>query len=96
MPSYRVTLTIGALAPGVSPERVLPAAKAAALELAVVEAAEVQVVSGQARIVVRFTAAENEIATQIGRHVASVTAESARVEAWRVTERVGSRWAALA
>lgn len=92
MPSYRVTLAVGALAPGVAPDRILPAAKTAALEFAVVEAVEVQVVRGQARIVVRFTADDAELATQIGRHVASVTAELARIESWRVTERVGAQW----
>ena len=39
MPSYRVTLAIGALASGISPGSVLPAAKDAVRELAVVEAA---------------------------------------------------------
>ena len=92
MPSFRVTLVIGALQPDVAPARVLPAASDAALELAVVEASDVQVVSGQARVIVRFAAESREIATQIGSHVASSVAQIARVENWRVTERVKSAW----
>lgn len=95
MPSYRITLTIGTLAPGVVPSAVLPAAKAAALELAVVEAADLQVASGQARIVVRFAADDVEIATQVGRHVASMVQALAAVTGWRITARNGSRWQAV-
>ena len=92
MPSYRVTLVVGALAPGTSPAAVLPAARDAAAELTTVEAFDVQVVAGQARIVVRFSADEYEIADQVGRHVASVVARLAAVEGWKLTERRGSRW----
>lgn len=91
-----MTLAVGALAPGVAPDRVLPAAKEAARELAVVEAADLQVVSGQARIVVRFTADDAELAMQIGRHVASTTARLAAVDSWRITERSGARWEPVA
>ena len=92
MPSYRVTLAVGALAPGVAPASVLPGAADAAREVAVVEASDVQVVSGQARIVVRFTADDGEIAAQVARHVASRTDALAHVTTWRLTERVGVRW----
>ena len=93
MPSYRVTLVVGALRPGVQPSAVLPTARDAAAELATVEAFDVQVVSGQARIIVRFSADEYEIADQVGRHVASVVSGLADVENFRITERQGSRWA---
>ena len=92
MPSFRVTLIVGALAPGVAPTRVLPAAKEAAESLAVVEATDVQVVAGQARLIVRFAAESREIATQIGEHVASTISSIANVASWRVTERVKSAW----
>jgi hypothetical protein len=92
MPSYRVTLAVGALAPGVSPDRVLPTAKSAAAELATVEAADVQVVSGQARVVIRFAEDDTELAQQIGSHVAWATGRVAEVTSWRITERVGGRW----
>lgn len=96
MPSYRATLAIGALAPGVAPAAVLPAAKAAAQELVVVEAADLQVTSGQARVVVRFAADDEEIASQVGRHVASVVQALAVVSGWRLTVRNGARWEPLA
>ena len=92
MPSYRVTMAIGALAPGVTPDRVLPAARSAAWQLVVVEAADLQVVSGQARIVVRFAADDPEIAAQVAQHVATVTAATAVINSWRLTKRDGSRW----
>ncbi len=85
-------MVIGALAPGVAASCVLPAAKSAALSQTIVEAAELHVVSRRARIVVRFTADENEIAAQIGNHVASVVGVLATVESYRVTERVTSHW----
>lgn len=85
-------MAIGALEPGVAPDRVLPAARGAALQLVVVESADLQVVSGQARIVVRFVADDTEIAAQVAQHVAVVTALIAAVNWWRLTERDGSRW----
>ena len=85
-------MAIGALAAAVHANSVLPTAKAAARELAVVEAADVQIISGQARIVVRFAAEDPEMATHVGRHVASTTARLASIDSWRITERDGARW----
>ena len=85
-------MAVGALAPGVTPDRVLPAARSAALQLVVVEKADLQVVSGQARIVVRFAAGDPQIAGQVAQHVATVTATTADVASWRLTERDGSHW----
>ena len=73
-------------------DAVLPAARAAALAVAVLEASDLQVVRGEARIVVRFTADDREIAAQVAGHVASATAKAAEVTSWRLTERVGARW----
>jgi hypothetical protein len=73
-------------------EAVLPAARAAAAEVAVLEAADLQIVRGEARIVVRFTADDRELAEQAARHVASGTALAAEVDGWRLTERSGGRW----
>lgn len=73
-------------------EAVLPAARAAAAEVAVLEAADLQVVRGEARIVVRFTADDRELAEQVARHVASGTALAAEVDGWRLTEASGGRW----
>jgi hypothetical protein len=92
MPSFRVTLTVGLLRPGVDPSSIVPAAAAAARTLTTVEASDLAVVSGAARVTVRFTAEDAELAHQIGEYVASQTSRSANVDAWKVTERVGARW----
>lgn len=92
MPSYRVTLTLGALHPGTRPDAVLPAAMRAARQFTTVEAGDVQVVGGRARVVVRFTGDDTEVAAQIGRHVASVVERAVQVLAWGVTERVKGAW----
>lgn len=92
MPSFRVTLTIGALRPGVAPPAVLPAAQAAAAEVTEVEAADLAVVAGEARITVRFSADDAELAAQVAEHVVHATAALASLGAWRLTERVGGRW----
>ena len=73
-------------------DAVLPAARAATVELAVLEASDLQVVRGEARIVVRFTADDREVADQVAAHVSAATSRAAAVTAWRVTERVGGRW----
>ena len=83
-------MVIGALRG--APDAVLPAARAGAAELAVLEASDLQVVRGEARVVVRFTADDTEIAAQVAAHVASVTDAAAEVVGWRLTERVGGAW----
>lgn len=95
MPSYRVTMTVGMLRPGVSPDRVLPTAADAAAELTTVEASDLGIVAGSPRITIRFTADDAELASQLGHHVASRTSEAAEVLGWRVTERVKGRWQAV-
>ncbi|MET1051570.1 MAG: hypothetical protein ABWX65_02925 [Mycetocola sp.] len=92
MPSFRVTVTIGALRPGVQPESVLPHAAAAAEKRAVVEASDLAVVRGSARIVVRFTAEDTVVAWHIAREVVDETNAVAEPVAWTVTMRDGSRW----
>ncbi|WP_232819229.1 hypothetical protein [Homoserinimonas sp. OAct 916] len=92
MPSYRVTLSIGALRPGVAPPDVLPAAGAAAAEVTELEASELSVVAGEARITVRFSADDAELAEQVAAHVGQATARLAAVVTARLTERVGARW----
>lgn len=92
MPSYRITITIGALRPGVEPPSVLPAAARAADELTTVEASDLGVVSGMPRIVVRFTADDAATAQTIARHVVTTVSTLAEPLAATVTERVKSRW----
>jgi len=92
MPDYRVTMTMGAVRAGVAPDSVLPTASAAAGEFTMVEAADIAVVAGKARITIRFEADDAELAAQIAAHVVGVTHGSVDVVDVRVTERVGGRW----
>lgn len=92
MPSFRVTMTIGALRPGVDPERVQPRAEDAAREVAVLESSQVDVVRGEARLTVRFTAEDAEIALQVARHVIATTADVAQLGAATITRRDGGTW----
>jgi hypothetical protein len=95
MPDFRVTMIIGALRPGVAPTAVLPAAKAAAGELTLVEASDLAVVSGEARITIRFESDDDELAAQIAEHVVAVTSGVAEIARHRTTRRVGPRWVAV-
>ncbi|PVU82176.1 hypothetical protein DDP54_03185 [Cellulomonas sp. WB94] len=92
MPSYRITLGVGALRAGTDPQTVLPAAAAAARELTVVEAWDLAVVRGEPRITVRFTADDDEGATHVGRHTNAVVETLADVLAPQLTRRWGARW----
>jgi ABC-type tungstate transport system substrate-binding protein len=92
MPSYRVTIAIGALQRGVRPDAVLPAAAAAAAERTVVEASDLAVVAGTARATVRFTADDGAAALAVGGHVVEQTRVLADPVSWLVTERVKGRW----
>ncbi|GAB3618431.1 hypothetical protein GCM10027416_29880 [Okibacterium endophyticum] len=92
MPSFRVTMPIGALRAGVAAESVVPAAAAAASQIAVVEASDLGIVAGRAQVIVRFTAEDAETALQVGGHVAAVTNRLAEAPSWKVTERVRGRW----
>jgi len=92
VPDYRVTMTMGALRPGVAPAAVLPAAKEAAGELTMVEAADLTVVAGSARIVIRYESDDAELATQIAEHVVATTRGLVEVPVFTVTERGRGRW----
>lgn len=92
MPSYRVTATIGDLRVGANPEQVLPAAADAARERTTVEAWDVAVVRGEARITVRFMADDDVAALAIAQHVAVQTNKVAQVTGRKVTRRYGGRW----
>jgi len=92
MPDYRVTMTMGAVRAGIAPDTILPTAAAAAGEFTMVEASDIAVVSGAARITIRFEADDAELASQIAAHVVAVTHGSVDVVDFRVTGRVGGRW----
>ncbi|MDN4595548.1 hypothetical protein [Leifsonia virtsii] len=92
MPSFRVIVAVGRLRPAVDPRDVEPGAAAAARELAVVEATSVDVVSGEARITVRFTEDNARTALRVAEHTVARLRTLAEVGPWRLTERVGGRW----
>lgn len=92
MPSYRVAMGVGLLRPGAEPADVLPSAAAAARTLATVEASDIAVVSGEARITVRFTVPDDDRAFTVAQHVVA-TVESLAVTARpTLTRRAGPRW----
>lgn len=92
MPSFRVILTIGTLHPGVAPASIEPTIAAAVREYSVVEATSIDVVSGEARLTVRFTAADVQEALKTAKTAADAAEGCARLDRLSLTERVGGRW----
>lgn len=92
MPSFRVVVPVGRLRAGASAPSIEPAAAEAAAQLAVVEATSVDVVAGEARITVRFTADRVDEALEVAQHTVRGVERLAETGAWRLTERVGGRW----
>ncbi|ARU51059.1 hypothetical protein CBR64_05710 [Cellulosimicrobium cellulans] len=92
MPSYRVTLAVGLLRPGADPEAVLPAAAAAARDLTTVEAYDVGVVRGEARVTVRFLADTDAAAHDVADAVEAGVRAHAATSGGRLTRRWGARW----
>ena len=96
VPSYRVTLAVGALAPGIAPDAVLPAAAALAGERTVVEAQDVRLLRGVPCAVVRYEAAEDAEAIAVARHVVAGLRATVEVRSDVVTRRDGARWTPIA
>jgi len=92
MPSYRVTMSIESLHPGTLPASVVPRAAAAAAEFTTVEASDLSIVAGAARVTVRFEADDAASALQIGGHVVADLRLVAELRASLVTERVKGTW----
>lgn len=92
MPSYRVTSTVGLLRPGTAPQDVLPEAVAVARAMTTVEAHDVGVVRGAARVTVRFEAAGDGEARRIAWAVLSRLDELAETSDGDLTRRYGNRW----
>jgi len=92
MPSYRVTLAVGKLAPGAAPDAVLPEAARLVAEVTVVEAKDVRLLRGAPCAVVRFEAPSDEIADAVAAHAADGLASTAEVRSAVLTRRDGSRW----
>ena len=92
MPSFRITLIIGALHSGIAPDSVLPHLTAAAAELTTVEASDLAVVAGSPRAIVRFTADDAAMALRVGDRVLAAARTRVEPVSWQVTERVRTRW----
>jgi hypothetical protein len=92
VPSYRVTLAVGALAPGTAPDAVLPEAARLVAELTVVEAQDVTLRRGVPCAVVRFEAPSDEIAEAVADHAAAGLARVVEVRSTVLTRRDGTRW----
>ncbi|MET0788870.1 MAG: hypothetical protein ABWY33_06465 [Cellulomonas sp.] len=92
MPSYRVSAAVGLLQPGVDAPDVLPAAVEVAESFTTVEAFDVSVVRGQARVTVRFEAVDDQYARRVGWAVLARLDELADISGRSVTRRFGSRW----
>lgn len=92
MTSYRVVLVVGLLRPGADPAAVLPAAAAAAQAVTKVEARDLAVVAGEARVVVRYLASDDAAARRIGDRVLAGVRELAEVARSTVDRRSGPRW----
>jgi hypothetical protein len=92
VPSYRITMTVGRLRPGVDPAEVLPAAAAEAARIATLEANDLQVVRGEPRLTVRFTAEDDPAAERIAAVVRTRTTQLVDVPRASITRRDGGSW----
>lgn len=98
MASFRVTLTIGILHPGVDPAAVLPGIADAVREVSTVEAADLSVARGEARVVIRFTAddtPEHEAAMLCAATALTAARALAQVTRETLTRRDGGDWVRL-
>lgn len=92
MPSYRITMSVGALRPGADPAGVLPAAAAVAARIATLEANDIQVVRGEPRLTVRFTADDDTAAERIAGAVRARADELVEIPRASITRRDGGAW----
>jgi hypothetical protein len=92
VPSYRVRAFVGLLRPGASAPTLLPDAVAHARTLVTVEASDLEVVRGRARVTVRFQADDDAEARRAGWAVLHHLDERAEIEGRSVTRRFGNRW----
>lgn len=92
MPSYRVTLLIGDMRVGRSPEEVLPAAVDAARELTTAESWDLAIRHGMPRITVRYIADDDAEAFRVAELVRARTNLVAQARGTTVTRRYGGRF----
>lgn len=92
MPSYRVQAFVGLLRPGTSAPDLLPDAVRVAGGMVTVEAHDLAVVRGRARVTIRFQADDDATARRAGWAVLHRLDELAEIEGRSVTRRFGQRW----
>lgn len=91
MPSYRSILTIGALRPGQQPDAVEQAARQAVTRTTALEAFQVDVVRGEPRVTVRFTAADDADARPVHERTLTAVREVAGAPRAVLAKVVGGR-----
>lgn len=92
MPSYRVVITIGALAAGVDPASVVPRAGEAAAAFTTLEAGGIAVVRGEARITIRFTGVDDAEAGEVSTAVIDTVRTMATIERAQILRLTSGRW----
>lgn len=91
MPSYRSILTIGALRPGHGPQAVEDAARSAVTAFTTLESFRVDVVSGEPRVTIRFTGADDGEAREVHARTTTAVREVASAPRAVLTKVVSGR-----
>jgi hypothetical protein len=92
VPSYRFSAAVGALCPGIRAAALLPTLTTDVRTLAVVEASSVDIVRGQARVIIRFTGDDDTDARSIALGIFGLARELAELGSPELDRRVGNRW----
>jgi hypothetical protein len=95
MPSYRATLLIDRMRPGVRADSALPTAVAAVNRAAKAEAYEIQVIDGRGAVVIRFAADHDDHARNVVVQVGEALAAVAVMSGATVHRRAGTNWVRL-
>ncbi|WP_126622280.1 FMN-dependent dehydrogenase [Actinomyces bovis] len=91
MPSYRSILVIGSMRPGARPEAIEAAARAAVAQSTTLEAFQVDVMRGEPRVTVRFTASDDADAHPVHERIVTQVREQAAVPRAVLAKVVGGR-----
>lgn len=95
MPSYRLILTVGALAPGVQPESVLPSAAEHLGGYANVESFDLRISRGVPQLVLRYTGEDRAVALDAALRGLQGIRGLVEVTRYEVLQRVHGRWEAI-
>lgn len=92
MPSYRVTVDVGLIRPGVAAPDVLPLVAAAIAKRTTVEANDIKISSGRPQLVIRFTGSDPGFAKETVQESLADIDDVIEVLAIQVTARHKNRW----